>query len=1110
MARKAVVDFEIRGANGINTVKQLEDRVKVLRKEWRNAGDEASRALKFGEFQKANIELQRHRGMIREVGGAWAEFKKSFATVAPGVFGGNLMTMGLQAVLSLGRQFIQMIPEMISRTGKLDDSLADVMKTTKLSKSEVKELNKEFKNLDTRTSREELRKLATEAGKLGKESKRDVLEFVSAADKINVALKEDLGADGVGKIGKITQTFDLEKLYGTEKAMLKVGSAVNALGSASSANEKNLVEFTFRTQGLASAANISVPDILGYAAVLDIAGQSMEVGATVTNKLFIALGQDVPKFAKLAKMGVADFAKLLQNDANEALIRVLENVKGNNKGLLSMADMLKKLGLDGQESISVVSALANRTQQLREQQALGNEEFRKGTSIVDEFNIKNNTTAAILEKISHWWTTITETGSGFWDSMIRVFARLTGVLTSVQEELGQISERSVDIANRESKLKPLIKRYDELKGVLNKSNEEQEEMRKLITNIADIVPTAATAWDAYGNVAAVSLERVNNLLAIQKKELRDMTEKGLRSAEDEIPRLQQKMKQIQADMKMSSRIVSDETGRTYRKDISAEETANMQLEMDNLGAQLKQLQDFRKEARRDLRDWGSKFNMKSVISDTSTTTTTTTDTVTLGDGNLGKGREKEADKYKRVEEELQREIRKLRNQTEVEMLQGKERELRQVEGKYAELKLKAVGHADELKALTELEEAEKAQITTKYEAKVNEAVAKMHEDRRREQMTAQEREIVQAMDKYEKLLEVVGDNEEKIKEIVAQETAEIEAIRKKYAFQGIDVITQATNELERKRFEADLGVDTQQMAGALDPQAANIRKLEIEQEYLAAQYLLYQTFGEERLDLATQWMENEQKLNLDRAALTKRIDDEIKSSTWALADARNQAWASGIGAMRGFFKQSSGMYKALFLAEKALAIADVIQKGIRERAAIRLAYAGLGPIGIVAGETQAAVSRIRTITSVAEIAAQGFAEIAFKKDGGFTDIQTMYGPPSGYVSNPTLFALGRRSYIAGEAGEEFVINNNALQNPVIADFARMIDVVQKSGNYGALSAGASGGGADISAHIIGLRGDIRQLIQIQERNGAKPVIMNYRLFEDFEDDINLIRASVSA
>ena len=1104
--RKSVVDFEIRGANGLTTIKQLEDRVKTLRKEWRNTEDAASRALKVDELKAANAEMQRHTSIVKGVGGAWSDFKKNFLSIASGVLGGNLITVAAQFLIGI-------IPGLISKAGKLSDSLADVRKTTGMTRAEVEGLNSDLKKMDTRTSREELRKLASEAGKLGKESTEDVLAFVSAADKITVALGEDLGADAVTKIGKITQTFDLEKLYGTEQAMLKVGSAVNSIGAASNANEKNIVEFTYRTQGLASAAGIAVGDILGYAATLDMAGQSMEVGATVTNKLFVALGTDVPKFAKLAKMGVQDFAKLLQTDANEALIRVLENVKGNNKGLLGMAEILKKLGLEGQESVNVVSALANNTETLRQQQELGNEEFRKGTSILNEFNIKNNTTAGILEKISHWWSSLTAVGSGgSIDNIVTKFGKWIGVVNeldlSIQETAENIKEldaRNKDLATAEKKLIPLANRYDDLKKKTKLNNDEQNELKTVVMGIASIMPSAVTELDKYGNALSVNTQKAREFIKIQKDYLKVENASKIDATQEELNTLQKTLNFAKKERLNSENVFTDRSnveGVLVRRNKSDADYLKDDQYIAKLNRAIEMKSNYLKKLNGDFMD----------VVNSETPTPVSNAPIKLGDGNLGSGADKrktEADKEIEEQKRLKDELRKIRNKMEVEQLHDKEKELKQNELHYAELRLKAKNNAENLMEIDAQEKAEKGLIEAKYEAKLNEALAKVYEEKRRESMNDAEREIVQTMDKYEKLLELAGDNEAKIKEIVALEAEEIDGIRKKYAKGGNDVIAESLIELERLRNEAGLGLDGQVMAGAIDPQAANIRKLEIEQEYLTASYMLYALAGQDRLDLAEQWMANEQEIDFKRAEFSKRIDDEIKQSTFDLGAARRQAYMNGLSALRGFFKQSTGIYKALFLAEKAIAIADVIIRGINERAIIRMTNAKLGLAGVPLTIAAVNISRLNTFSAVAGIAAQTFQEIAMKEAGGYTDVTTMYGSPKGFVNSPTMFSLGRRSFIAGEAGQEFVISNAALRNPVVADFSRMLDVMQKTGDYSQLSA-AGGDSEKLTGHLIGLRSDIQRMNSLLGRTANRPVVFEYQKFEDFQDYIFEIRDSVSA
>jgi TP901 family phage tail tape measure protein len=282
-----------------------------------------------------------------------------------------------------------------------DEKLADVKKTTGLTKDQVKALSTELSKIDTRTSQQNLLDLARVAGKLGISAEKDIQGFVKASDQIAVSLSEDLGGnveESVNELGKLIDIFKLEDEFGIETAMLKIGSAINSLGAAGTANEGYLVEFSKRVAGIAPMANVTMPQILGLAATLDELGQTAEVSGTTYTQVVGAMFKDTATFAKMAGMKVADFTKLLNTDANEAFIKVLQGAKGTSGGFAEMAKNLDAMGLDGARSTAVLGVLANNIDKLRERQAYSNEEFEKGTSLTEEFNTKNTTATAELEK----------------------------------------------------------------------------------------------------------------------------------------------------------------------------------------------------------------------------------------------------------------------------------------------------------------------------------------------------------------------------------------------------------------------------------------------------------------------------------------------------------------------------------------------------------------------------------------------------------------------------------------------------------------------------------------------------------------------------------------
>lgn len=284
---------------------------------------------------------------------------------------------------------------------EMDDTYSDVMKTTGLAKDEVLDLNESLKKMDTRTSREQLNLLARDAGKLNITTKKDIIEFVEAADQIQVALGEDLGEGAIREVGKMSDVFtrstkEFEGL-GLKEKMLAVGSAINEIGASSSANEQYLVQFTGRLGGVATQAGIGIDKIMGFASALDQDMQTVEMSATALQQLIMKIMGEPSKFAEIAGMEVSAFTDLLKNDANEAVLTVLRslNEKGGFQELIPIFEGMK---LSGTRTVGVLSSLAGSIDKVEEAQSLANKSMVEATSLTDEFNIKNNNAAAELEK----------------------------------------------------------------------------------------------------------------------------------------------------------------------------------------------------------------------------------------------------------------------------------------------------------------------------------------------------------------------------------------------------------------------------------------------------------------------------------------------------------------------------------------------------------------------------------------------------------------------------------------------------------------------------------------------------------------------------------------
>lgn len=289
------------------------------------------------------------------------------------------------------------IRQCVNDYADMEEAMADVRKYTGQTAEQVHEMNEDFKKMDTRTSREQLNNLAGVAGRLGITSKNLVEEFVDGADKINVALGDDLGEGAVDKIGKLAHMFGEDEKKGLRGAMLATGSAVNDLAQSSSANAGYIVDFTADLSGVAKQAGMTQAQIMGLASALDQNMQEEATASTVFSQLITKMYQEPARFATLAGQDVASFTKLLKTDANEALLKFLTAMK-NTGGFEKMATMFPEMKLEGTRAVGVLSSVASHIDQVKEAQLVAFNAYNDGSSVIDEFNVQNNTVQANIDK----------------------------------------------------------------------------------------------------------------------------------------------------------------------------------------------------------------------------------------------------------------------------------------------------------------------------------------------------------------------------------------------------------------------------------------------------------------------------------------------------------------------------------------------------------------------------------------------------------------------------------------------------------------------------------------------------------------------------------------
>lgn len=373
-----------------SSIRDLEFSIKAINQQMAgmDRGTEKFKQMQLQAKQlKAELQAVRAEGVAQE---SW--IKRTADTF------NRMQGLAISAIAAMsGITFT--VKKCVEEYAKMDDEMTNVRKYTGQAADEVERMNEDFKKMDTRTPRQKLNQLAEDAGRLGITSTAAIEEFVDGADKINVALGDDLGDKAVSQIGKLAQMFGEDKTKGLRGAMLATGSAVNELAQNSSASAGYLVDFTARVAGVGKQAGFTQAQIMGLASVLDQNMQQDETSATAVQNLLAKMFQDSAKFAKIAGLNVKDFAKTLKEDANGALLQFLAAMRAKG-GFADLAPMFEEMKMDGSRATGVLTVLADKLDDIKSAQNLANEAYAEGTSVLNEFNTQNESVQAQLDKAS--------------------------------------------------------------------------------------------------------------------------------------------------------------------------------------------------------------------------------------------------------------------------------------------------------------------------------------------------------------------------------------------------------------------------------------------------------------------------------------------------------------------------------------------------------------------------------------------------------------------------------------------------------------------------------------------------------------------------------------
>lgn len=386
-----MIDKVMRNLAG-STTAQLRNALQAVRREISRSSEASGKLPQLRKQMEALKEqIDKNTGAIHKQGGAWSTAMKNLSAY-----------VGLFAIFNHVKD---LVAGAIKKNFEYSGSLTDIRKVSGLTMEQVKQLSTELAKIDTRTSVDGLAQLAYQGAKLGmgKYGVEGMAQFVKAADKINVAIGEEMGEEALPALSKMVEVMGLIPKMGIDKAMEATGSAMFKLSSTSTSTSNDIVEFSKRLTGVARTAGITTDQLLALGSASSSMMLMPEVASTAMGKFIVALQKNHNLIAK--ELGIPD--ETIKNlyasgHAMDAIVLVLEKMrdKGNMNAL---GGIFKDLGSDGQRLVTAMVTMSKNVDILKDHLYESEEAFREATAVGKEYSMQQQSAIGILERANNLW-----------------------------------------------------------------------------------------------------------------------------------------------------------------------------------------------------------------------------------------------------------------------------------------------------------------------------------------------------------------------------------------------------------------------------------------------------------------------------------------------------------------------------------------------------------------------------------------------------------------------------------------------------------------------------------------------------------------------------------
>ena len=379
------------------------------------------------QFQRGEISEGQYRAFVRETEKTRQELEKlekQLKDMEPAVesFGekmqkaGDKLKVAGEKMTDAGKKLSLGVTAPIVGLGTVatkaavdfESAFAGVRKTVDATEEEFAQLEQGIREMSKRmpAAATDIAAVAEAAGQLGIETP-NILKFtetmIGLGEATNLTAEE--GATAFARFANIVgmSQSDFDRL----------GSAVVALGNSFATTEAEIVAMGMRLAGQGAQIGMTEAQIMALAAAMSSVGIEAEAGGTAMSttlkKIQTAVslaGEDLDKFAAVARMSAEEFARAFQADPAAALQAFIDGLAASSAAGENLTLILSDLGITGiRESDTLLrlaganetlrSALETATQAWDENVALQNEVAQRYATTESQFSMLKNQLADI-------------------------------------------------------------------------------------------------------------------------------------------------------------------------------------------------------------------------------------------------------------------------------------------------------------------------------------------------------------------------------------------------------------------------------------------------------------------------------------------------------------------------------------------------------------------------------------------------------------------------------------------------------------------------------------------------------------------------------------------